>query len=124
MDDVQNERFISFVQPRPGLNQQLLIGWAGWTDAERAEVLTDLIEERMSEEFRNLTALISLLTAFSELLPWIVDVRNDPDTGQGDAAEGSHAKRLDDWLQRLGITDELSVWRPPRPKRGRPRKVR
>lgn len=34
------------------------------------------------------------------------------------------ATRLNDCLRRLGITkDDLSAWRPPKPKRGRPRKV-
>lgn len=109
--DVQNERFISYPPPT-GPTTDLLIGWAGWTSAERAQVLVDLI---MAAPPGSQT-VVPLLAGLREVLPW-VDLWSPE-------ANDRYRAFFDTRLRQLDLTEpQLADWRPPPPRRGRPRKV-
>jgi hypothetical protein len=109
--DVPNERFISY--PRPGgPTTDLLVGWAGWTPAERAQVLADLTMPGRSDP----QAAVPLLAGLWEALPWVDQ--------WSPGASAPYRAHLDTRLGQLDLTEqELVDWRPPPPKRGRPRKL-
>jgi hypothetical protein len=107
--DVRNERFISFPCVRGG---QTLFGWAGWEPGERAAVLMDLLDEAGLDADMRETAL-PLLVGLHEQTFWL---------GQEESGDRARA-----YLERagaaLGVSEsDLLRWRPPKPKRGRPRK--
>lgn len=109
--DVPNERFISYSYTVP--DDEAMLGWAGWNHIERARVLIDLIESRKGDDEEDLLTL--LLAGLKELRFW---VRQWRDTGE-----------VIEYLEReqsaLGLSGrDLMNWRPPKPKRGRPRKQR
>lgn len=111
--DVPNERFISYfsaVAP-----DELMLGWAGWTHSERARVLVDLLEGGRRRSVDNMEQIIPLLAGLREELPWVRQwhqIEEQP---------------LREYLQREQRAhqlpdSQLAAWRPPKPRRGRPRK--
>lgn len=107
--DVPNERFISYSYMVP--DGEAILGWAGWDYLERARVLIDLIESRKRDDEGDL--LIPLLAGLKELQSW---VRRWHDTDEV-------TEYLDHEQSALGLSDrDLVSWRPPKPRRGRPRK--
>jgi hypothetical protein len=109
--DMSNERFISYPGP-PSTNQNdLLIGWAGWGHTLRAQVLINLIAQRLKDATDiERDKLIPLLAGLRELLPWLTP-------------QHSFKTDLDNWMQRLALSEnDLAAWRPLKSKRGRPRK--
>jgi hypothetical protein len=107
--DVPNERFISYSNMVP--DDEVLLGWAGWNHIERARVLIDLIESRKRGGKGHL--LIPLLAGLKELQFWVRQWRDADEV----------IEYLDGEQSALGLSDrDLSDWRPPKPRRGRPRK--
>jgi hypothetical protein len=108
--DVPNERFISYSHLVP--DDELILGWAGWNHAERARVLIDVIESHKRDD-RGGDVLIPLLAGIKELLFWIRQWY-----GTDEASE-----YLEREQSAHGLSDsDLLSWRPPKSKRGRPRK--
>jgi hypothetical protein len=114
--DVPNERFICYPDTRSTTDHKALIGWAGWDHEQRAEVLTELIISQLNRRDLDPDSLVPLLAGLSEVIPWLAQWH--PDTAR------DHAAFLRECMQRLAVTDaDLTTWRPPKPQRGRPRKV-
>ncbi|MFB4305062.1 BREX-2 system adenine-specific DNA-methyltransferase PglX [Actinomadura sp. GTD37] len=108
--NVPNERFISY----PGTGR---FGWAGWDHRERALILVGLIEEGYDA--------VPLLAGLLDLLPWVEQWHAEADSSYG----GSPAEMIESYIEEVmavrGLTREgVLGWRPPPPKRGRPRKSR
>jgi hypothetical protein len=122
--DVPKERFISFPQAGPDGDNSLLLGWAGWDNTEQAHALLTLIEERATDGW-GAERLIPLLAGFLQVMPWVRQWDGDIDP----EFESSTAREYDTYLtvqlEKHGLTeDDLRAWRPPKSRRGRPRKIR
>ncbi len=120
--DVPNERFVSFASSFSPLSPTTPIGWAGWTTDERAVAVLDLLEADSHAHAQSPESALPLLRAFAELLPWT--------TAHGDGhAEPSGDRELlqraySGHITRLGLSAvDVDSWRPPAPRRGRPRKI-
>lgn len=121
--DVPNERFTSYLPPFSAPAATTVIGWAGWDAEERARALFDLLDSSMPVLTGNPESALPLLAALQETLPWV------PQTGRGpgplepsDAYEEMQAA-FTHFKDALGVTSEdVAAWRPPAPKRGRPRR--
>ena len=118
--DVPNERFISY--PRIPLDDDLTIGWAGWNDVDRARVLISLI----GSQGRSGEVVIPLLAGLRELLPWLRQWHREPEPPFGAVSPAVEVEAyLENKRAEHGLQDsDLASWRPPPPKRGRPRKIR
>jgi hypothetical protein len=110
--DVPNERFIAYPNAQPTGDRNLLLGWAGWEPEHRAQVLTDLITAHLEDpQDPNQPSLLPLLAGVHEITPWL-----PPDD--------QRTQQLHSWMRTLNTTtEELLAWRPPKSKRGRPRKA-
>lgn len=120
--DVPNERFISYPSTSP--DEEQLLGWAGWSHAERARVLADIIETRKNSGGGDAERLRPLLAGLRELLFWLELWHPSPEPPLWDGEPGSDVRRfLAREQQALELSDaDLDGWRPPKPRRGRPRK--
>ncbi|GAA2935602.1 MULTISPECIES: BREX-2 system adenine-specific DNA-methyltransferase PglX [Streptomyces] len=120
--DVPNERFVSFASSTSPLSPTTPIGWAGWSTGERASVILDLLEADSHAHAQRPESALPLLRAFSELLPWIPALGDA--SGAGPTQNGENLKRVyDEHVTRLGLSaGDVDSWRPPAPRRGRPRK--
>jgi hypothetical protein len=121
--DVPNERFISY--PRTPPDEDLIVGWAGWNLAERAYVLIGLIEGEGRSDGEVDDAAIPLLAGLRELLPWLRQWHREPESPFGTASPADEVtaylgSRQAEHMLRDG---DIAAWRPPSPKRGRPRKI-
>lgn len=110
--DVPNERFIAYPNTQPAGDQTPLLGWAGWEPGHRAQVLADLIAAHIEgPQDPDRSLLLPLVAGLHEIAPWL-----PPDDHR--------TQQLHTWMRTLNATtEELLAWRPPRSKRGRPRKA-
>ena len=117
-----NERFISYFSGGP--DAELVLGWAGWNHAERARVLINLIEAHRRSGNDEPESISPLLAGLRELLFWLQQWHKDPEPPLWPSSPADGAAEYLDHEQRVGgLSDsDLARWRPPRPKRGRPRK--
>jgi hypothetical protein len=122
--DVPNERFISY--PRIPLDDDPIIGWAGWTDVDRAHVLISLIDSRGRSGDGTSEVVTPLLTGLRELMPWLRQWHREPEPPFGAVSPPDEVEAyLENKQAEHGLQDsDLICWRPPPPKRGRPRKIR
>ncbi|MFE4990493.1 BREX-2 system adenine-specific DNA-methyltransferase PglX [Streptomyces mirabilis] len=120
--DIPNERFTSFPSSVAPLSPSTLIGWAGWDARARAQVVLDLLEADAHAHAQRPESALPLLRALAEVLPWVrAGHALDPASPLDDDEALSHA--YEHHITRLGLsTEDVSSWRPPAPKRGRPRK--
>ncbi|WP_278360477.1 BREX-2 system adenine-specific DNA-methyltransferase PglX [Thermobifida fusca] len=102
--DLPRERFVSY----PGVvfadDPTMVVGWAGWDDAQRAEALIWLVDSRAGHWSRE--QVIPLLAGVYELLPWLRRWHGGP-----------LAARVARWLtaqqEQYGLSDDhLTTWRP------------
>lgn len=120
--DVPNERFVSFASSFSPLSPTTPIGWAGWTADERAMVVLNLLEADSHAHAQRPESALPLLKAFSELLPWVTAPDDGFSTGPTPDRE-TLERAYDEHLTRLGLSvKDVDSWRPPAPRRGRPRK--
>jgi hypothetical protein len=111
--DVPNERFISY--PDAGASDELMLGWAGWTHSERVQVLIDQIEADKRRNVEDMETIIPRLAGLREELLWLRQWHK--------AEEQPLLKYLEREQRASRLSDsELAAWRPPKPRRGRPRK--
>jgi len=121
--DVPNERFNVYPPLDPRMPDQILIGWAGWETAERAQVLADLLTvQEVGGDLRSRTS--PLLAALHELLPWLEHTRDR----SGPVCESASGLPFAEYFARLlaesdGTLEDVLAWRPEPPRRGRPRKA-
>jgi hypothetical protein len=120
--DVPKERFISY--PYAASDDELLLGWAGWSYEDQARVLVDLTEVRTRVGNDYPEVIVPLLAGLKELLSRL---RQQDRTPQLALWRSSSLGEMREFLAHEQRTralsdDDLASWRPPRPKRGRPRK--
>jgi hypothetical protein len=122
--DVPKERFISYPPGKSIIRDQLLIGWAGWDHRERAQVLADLVTAALEEGVGEEGRVVPLLAGLYELLPWLVQWSDRPESVREVASGLSFEEFASRSLKRIGTdVDAVIKWRPPPPRRGRPRKI-
>ncbi|MFF8026252.1 BREX-2 system adenine-specific DNA-methyltransferase PglX [Streptomyces sp. NPDC007896] len=121
--DMPNERFTSFASSVAPLSPSTLIGWAGWDAGQRAHVLLHLLEADAHAHTQRPESALPLLRALADVLPWARTEHGlGPTSPPGDGEALSHA--YEHHVTRLGLSaEEVNSWRPPTPKRGRPRKA-
>ncbi|MEN3615799.1 BREX-2 system adenine-specific DNA-methyltransferase PglX [Plantactinospora sp. ZYX-F-223] len=108
--DMPSERFVSYPQAGRTVKDALL-GWAGWSVEDRAQVLADLVSAGQDHDDR-----VPLLAGLLEVLPWVKQWGTEREYNTFRAF-------LDDSLRRWDVTEQdLAAWRPLKSKRGRPRK--
>lgn len=120
--DVPNERFVSFASSAAPLSPTTPIGWAGWTAGERAVAVSHVLESDSHAHAQRPESALPLLRAFAELL---TQATVPGDAFDGGSAPGWEALQhaYDQHLARLGLSaEDVDLWRPPPPRRGRPRK--
>ncbi len=111
--DVPKERFISYPGANPDGDGSLLLGWAGWDDAERADALSALVTERTETDNWPTDRIKPLLAGLVEVMPWVWQWHNVDDRGWGTSPAEDFQAFLDDQRQRHGVTEEeLRRWRP------------
>jgi hypothetical protein len=117
--DMPNERFVSY--PGAADDGSLLIGWAGWSHVERARALVHLIERMPAKA--DIERTVPLLAGLQELLLWIRQWHDELAPARNQSPAEVFEEFLRDKLAAYDLSPEdLKAWRPPRPKRGRPRK--
>jgi hypothetical protein len=119
--DVPKERFVSYPGASPDADPTLLLGWAGWDHADRAQVLLNLVNDRTSDADWSVGRIVPLLAGLRELMPWLRQWHGAYDEDWG----GNPAEEYDAYLaeQREAhhlTVDTLDAWRPqPTQRRGR-----
>ena len=93
--------------------------------SERARVLVSLIERHKRSGDNASQFIMPLLAGLRELVIWLMQWHSQPESPFW---EDSPANEVGAYLGRekaeRGLQDkDLTAWRPPRPKRGRPRKT-
>lgn len=120
--DMPNERFVSFASSASPLSPTTTIGWAGWSAYERAQAVLDQLEADSHAHVYRPESALPLLRALSDLLPW-VSWSGDGLEVDSAADEESLRHTYLERLARSGLSaEDVSSWRPPAPKRGRPRR--
>ncbi|MEY9215069.1 BREX-2 system adenine-specific DNA-methyltransferase PglX [Thermobifida halotolerans] len=109
--DVPRERFVSYPDAAPSGGPALVVGWAGWDHAQRAEALMDLVEAHSATEDRTRERITPLLAGVHELLPWLRQWHGSPGHGGGTAERTT--RWLADQQERHHLSeDHLTTWRP------------
>ncbi|MGW0469906.1 hypothetical protein [Streptomyces coeruleorubidus] len=84
--------------------------------------MVDLLEADSHAHAQRPESALPLLKAFSELLPWVTALGDGFSTGPTPDRE-TLQRTYDEHLTRLGLSvKDVDSWRPPAPRRGRPRK--
>jgi hypothetical protein len=125
--DVPKERFIAYPSAEGESDRSAHLGWAGWDHLQQAAALAALYRRRRHEEGwdreRDLDRLKPILAGLLELLPWLKQWHNEPDTTRGGIRLGdTYEAFLNESARELGVTlEDLHAWRPQAAK-GRKRK--
>ncbi len=123
--DLPKERFISYPLADSGNDGSLLIGWAGWDHRERALALIMLIEEYSTLGEGSVEKITPLLAGLREVMPWVRQWHSEIDPIFGVSPAQEYDMYLTSQREEHGLTDEdLRAWQPPRPRLGRPPKIR
>jgi len=124
--DVAKERFITYPGAEKETDASLPVGWAGWDHLARARALaTWYVQDR--SDARPVAHLTPLLAGLDELVPWLLQWHDDPDSDPAlDRAGTQVATLVDAECRALGLArDQLAAWRPAPSQRGRrPRSIR
>ncbi|WP_441247345.1 BREX-2 system adenine-specific DNA-methyltransferase PglX [Kitasatospora sp. McL0602] len=118
--DVPKERFISYPDAGPEADPKLVLGWAGWDHRDQAQVIINLVADRVERDNWQGEQLIPLLAGMQELLPWLRQWHGefDPEWDGNPAAdcqEWLDAEQRDNHITAAALQD----WRPVPPKRGK-----
>lgn len=110
--DIPRERFVSYPDA-VAEEDDLLIGWSGWSDRDRVLVLLDLVGVLRQQSHPSVHRIVPLLAEIQELIPWVRQWK-DP---AGLDADLDHAetyqRELDDLRTAFGLsTHDLASWRP------------
>ena len=122
--DVPKERFISYPLASPDGDGSLLLGWAGWDHREQAHALMTIIEDRSGLDGWERDRLVPLIAGLAEVMPWVRQWHGEVDPAFEVSPADTYASYLKDQIHRCQVSaSHLADWRPPSPKRGRPRKA-
>jgi hypothetical protein len=120
--DVPKERFVSYPGADTGGGDSLLLGWAGWDHREQAHALVTLITDRAATDRWGKDQLTPLIAGLAEVMPWVRQWHSEP-TEFGQSWADAYDTFLTEQCERFGLTDDdLTAWKPPAPRRGRPPK--
>lgn len=117
--DVPKERFILYPAAGRKTDPTPVLGWAGWDHAQQALALASLIQERETEGWDD-ERLIPLIAGLAELQPWVRQWHDETDSTFGVNLADYLEEQLRSRASQVARTlDELHVWRPAPPTRGR-----
>lgn len=118
--DVPKERFVSYPGASPDSDPTLLLGWAGWDHKDQAQALVNLVNDRIGQAGWDTARITPLLAGLAEVLPWVHQWHGEFDEEWDGVPAEEYQAYLDEQRTRHGLTlDELRVWRPAAPTRGR-----
>lgn len=117
--DVPKERFILYPDAGRETDPTLVLGWAGWDQAEQFLALATLIGERQAEGWDD-ERLVPLVAGVAELMPWVRQWHDKVDATYGVNMADFCEEQLRDRAAQVGKTiDQLKAWRPAPATRGR-----
>lgn len=121
--DVPKEAFVSFPGSERPLDDSPLLAWAGWDHHQLTRALVAEIQTQ-SQTGASEQALLPLLVALHEQLPWVAQWHDDGSTDQpAGALTEAYRSFVTAEARKLGRTvEDLEAWRPEVKKRGRKRK--
>lgn len=116
--DVPKERFILYSGLEGTSDSSPVIGWAGWDHLKRAQALTAYYQHVKEQEGLSEERLKPALAGLLDIIPWLKQWHNEPDSATGDRMGDTFASFLEAECQELGITvDSLQEWTPVRASR-------
>ncbi|MFI6703754.1 BREX-2 system adenine-specific DNA-methyltransferase PglX [Streptomyces sp. NPDC050509] len=122
--DTPNERFTSYLPPFAPVLSTTLIGWAGWDARERALALLNLFNSAARPHTDSSEWVLPAVAALREVLAWIPRTGAAPGPVKPSDEDEVLTTAFERLVHRLGIPeDTIASWRPPAPRRGRPRKT-
>lgn len=118
--DVPKERFISYPGASPDGDPTLLLGWAGWDHADRAQALLNLVNDRTGDAAWGTGKVTPLLAGLRELMPWLRQWHGADDPAWGGNPADDFGAYLAEQREAHHLTvDDLDRWRPePARRRG------
>ena len=117
--DVPKERFILYPDAGRETDPTLVLGWAGWDQAQQFLALATLIGERQAEGWDD-ERLVPLVAGLAELQPWVRQWHDEIDPSYGVNMADFCDEQLRDRAIQVGKTiDQLKAWRPAASPRGR-----
>lgn len=122
--DVPKERFISYPGAERETDASMVIGWAGWNHLDRARALAAWYLQARRDG-RDAEHLTPLLAGLAELVPWLKQWYDEPNTDPALNRPGTQISALvDTEMRSLGLTaQDVTAWRPEKTRSGRPRKA-
>ena len=122
--DVPKERFISYPGAERVTDASMVVGWAGWNHLDRARALAAWYLQARRDG-RDTAHLTPLLAGLAELVPWLKQWYDEPNSDPALDRPGTQIAALVDTETRsLGLTPEaLTEWRPEKKRGGRRRKA-
>lgn len=116
--DVPKERFILYSGLEGTSDSSPVIGWAGWDHLKQAQALTAHFQHVKEKEGLSEERLKPALAGLLDIIPWLKQWHNEPDSATGDRMGDTFAAFLEAECQELGITvDSLQEWTPVRTAR-------
>ena len=116
--DVPKERFILYSGLEGTSDSSPVIGWAGWNHLKQAQALTAHFQHVKEKEGLSEERLKPALAGLLDIIPWLKQWHNEPDSATGDRMGDTFAAFLEAECQELGITvDSLQEWTPTRTAR-------
>jgi len=112
--DVPKERFILYPGLERAADSNPVLGWAGWNHLEQAQALGIAYHDMREKEGWESDRLAPLLAGLLELLPWLKQWYNEPDTAHSGLRLGDYFEGfLDEEARTLDLTrDDLAAWQP------------
>lgn len=124
--DVPKERFTSVIgaeRDASSGDSTMVLAWAGFDDAQRAQALATLLFQRQTVDGWTGEQLLPLIAALDEVLPWVEQWHPDVAPGLGQPLAAFYRGQIDQVLASIGATAEtVAAWAPPAPTRGRKKK--
>lgn len=110
--DVPKERFISYPATRIGADDSPVLGWAGWDHLQRARALAGHYQRR-KDEGGGKDELVPLLAGLQELVPWLLQWHNEPDSEFGQRMGEFFETFVESEGRAMNLTaHDLRTWTP------------
>ncbi|MFF5451594.1 BREX-2 system adenine-specific DNA-methyltransferase PglX [Streptomyces sp. NPDC012950] len=112
--DLPRERFLCYPDGVPSDEGGSLIGWSGWSDADRVRVLLDLIDASRRQPGPGSQRVMPLLAGIQERLPWVRQWEAQEQTPRHSSRSSAALQAEFDRLRAAyGVSvDDLASWRP------------